>query len=791
MLTYSKLSDYFANRDFLGAASALGTEGSRLGQASPNHPVLTLLRHVNRAKFAIELGAFKGGYHDRTKEQITSILEDAARSQQVLTDAAIALHAMLSLPPKQCLREDFALTSAQVKSLSYADSRNCRFANNHPSASLLDNIAAIGWSEGLKVIHDFFPSQSESSRFYRLVSALDAAASNNQQGAFEDILSWPQAKDLNGDFSVGTPHHLVNMIIKVFRMDDVSGSFISRAMKFFSHAPIGHALLLGYQLANVPKNVLAWFLNSPAAWRPLHDDLKRLHLENIGPSSSVTPLAPSAWPALISAALSAPPEVARPALENAFKSDAAWWLNTPAALDGKRKPLNLASAVTQDVITRAAVSIHEPEPSVFSKLKARVTVVKKLLAAGATLRVYPKPLPPPDSETELRSWARNAYAPTKAFLTRHPDWIKGYRSALFVASSPEVFEKLVKAGFDPGQPDKEGRIPAVLHLQLARDNGTRPREVQGWAKICALELGKKIIGQDAMGQTESLGRLAYLSVTLMRAWLKRTGLPPNSQQLEQCIDARHYLLVREWVSAGLFDKNDASQQSLWRALIKSISGYGFSFSQAEFSFASKLLEDMSMRPAFASSVRDAWKFFWTGQISEEADVQFNASPYQSGNSTTRALISAMKKSIAVFPFPAQNFSPFEQRLFLYVASSDPSSLLQAIPNKASLAAKTQLFWDLLKPSSEGGDALRGLANRINAACILSTSKEIDQDFGFTALSPEEISGRISAFRQLVKLVGGSFVRQDAPVITALFVALDEAAMKAIVPAATATVRARL
>jgi hypothetical protein len=310
MLTYSQINDYFFRKDFLGASAALAAEGARLGQVSASHPVLALLNSVRSAQFAVDMESLKFGHYERAQEDLADIKQEAERSRVILNDAAAALRAMLSLPQKQRLKEDFSLNGSQVNALTYGAHRDATFGCNQASASLLENIAALGWSEGLKVMHEFFPKQASVPRFHRLLAALDSAAINNQSKAVEDILGWTESRELKAAVSGDVPTRVVNLVQRLLQMKDVDGSFISRAMTFFQPKAIGPALLGGYAAPNVPKNVLAWFSLSPSAWAPLHRAFEKNHLDSFnlahaqGKVRSV--VVPSAWPALLSAVLAAP-----------------------------------------------------------------------------------------------------------------------------------------------------------------------------------------------------------------------------------------------------------------------------------------------------------------------------------------------------------------------------------------------------------------------------------------------------------------------------------------------------
>jgi hypothetical protein len=800
MLTYTQINDYFERQDFQGAAGAIATEGARLGQMSASHPVMNLLRCVRRAQFAVEMSALDDGQQNRSKEEMDAILDDAKRSGVVLQEAAAVLRVMLSLPSKQRLKEDFNLSPDQVNSLSYAEGRDSRFGDNQVAVSMLENIAALGWREGLEVMREFFPDKPDIPRLHLLVAALDSAASNNQPAATEDILKWPAARYINSEFSKDTPI-LTKLVTNLFCMKDVSGNFISRAMAFFPAETIGTALSNGYINQNVPKNTLAWFSESPDDWAALHNKLKNIYLDKaraerdspFGRDSYQKVAQGGAWPALLSAVLSSPSKASYQVLEVALKCEAAWWLQKPAVLDYRNTHLNLASAIVQGIIYPGPTSAQEREPSVFSKLRARVSLIRRLVDAGARLRVaekQPTQEKREDATSELGNWARDGYAPTKAFLSRRPSWKTPFlplaRGALFEASSPEVFEKLVDAGLDPSILDGEGRAAAVFQLQRMRDGRAGPRELQSWAKICALELGKNIIAANAMGVSEDLGKLAPTSVTLMRTWLKCTGKTPSQGQLEQSILAQHYLLVRDWVKAGLFDNDKPLQKVLWRGLFNSIKNGVGSFSEAQARQIAELLNAVATRPAWDFETREQWKFFWTGRTVETSDPAGFRFEYtmRYSNAPATSVFNEISKKLADRAFDGSEFSAFERALLLHVASSSPNSLIQAIPSKAGLELKTQLFWDLLTPSKVGNS--NGARNRFWAARELFSGNEVDPDFGFNSLSAEQISSRV---KNVKKITEGLYLdRETGP---AFFIALDEAALRAIVPTASAGIRRRI
>jgi hypothetical protein len=804
MLLYSDLQDLLIQRAFADIAARLPVEEAELQNCSAQHPVMELLRQVQD---------IRQGQEDAKQVQEDAkhgVLQPCPGEAPALLDAAaLALQAMLRLPPSQQLSQTFALTALQVIGMSSADVHAIRFGldNSHgtPQASLLENAATLGWVSGLRILID-----EGKYPLPVLVNALSMAACHHQKDAvdflFERISKNPRLKVVVG--SVG-----VALAMRLLFMCDSDGETLANCMVMIESRAICIALqkVTNDQFLELDgsarrasdiaaRNTLAWFTADPVACSKLQATIRK-HWTTQKARHSSEPT-PSTWPLLLSALLSQENPQRHPAFLHALEDSHSQWslLDLVCHNDYQTNHLiNAVSALVQNVIRPAPSKQELISTTPWVILRRRVALTRALLARGAALRTgEAKWVGCEDNKTneptELGDWAKQGFTPTSAFLRRHHDWLAPSsvtgQSALFSANSPDTFNSLARLGLDSIIPDNAGHYAAVAGLSHSMDSSRASKMSNGWARLCAAEMtaGRLPLAaacKNANDQVVMLSELAPHFLKLMRTWMKLSGNDLRPGQIASVLESRHFNLIREWTQSGVFDNKPMLQMELWKSL--TLQNHRF-LTKSQGQELLRLFEEISLRqPSGWSTIRSAWLLLWTGNLYENIqDPRLRPQNTDAGGDKELGdkLQVVMHTAVSRWPVSPSGLSSYETEVLLAIATVTPNALQLALPQGLTPSMKTQLWWQLLEIKKPNAQAIfGGQDHRWMAARALIESGDLLPNLGLDMISNSSAMERINSLR---KRAQGLKVNEKASITAALLGPLDEAMLQKSLALSTAS-----
>jgi hypothetical protein len=779
-----------SRREFLAVSRLIEESSAAISLDLPDFGVPTLLNHVKSLLAP-------------SKRKLNVSLAPA-----LLRDAAMVLSAIVSSPAEVICRLELELCRTGLTTSAAPPPPN--FAFNHApeldvygAHSLLDEVSAIGWTEGIKIMQSLPVSMPE------LLSAVITAAAHDKPQSIEMLLS--ENFGLNAAGSIMGPRAR-GAVEAILCMSSPGGQFISRIIAFFHFKEIGDVLLKlqhrnwpdvnknnNYDLDCISANVLSWFEACPASIAPLSAFFKSSAIAGIDASPSAINVpgaiaAPSFWPALLRALVRSPLPVKRSRALTAAMADpcASWWLSQPLIFSDYYDvgPHSLSAL---GIISQGAFF---PKVKKFSSLRRHVELAKVLSQAGARFCIPGNTESSPLAETELTQWASQDFAPTRAFLHRHKGWaipeeVTG-RSALFFSAYPKTFKALVKAGLNPLQTDIHGSRPEV-HL-LSNSACHQLESFAGFAKICAAQIKAGALSPFAVSKstdpkrapTSSVAELAPHSVELMNAWLKSAKIPPNAMQVETAILSSHFSMVGKWLKSAVFDHDQTLQSALWSALLKSFLDYQTPNPGKAESLLS-MINAIASRPSSPwSSVRDTWMTLWSGKrhfgtkrmshqtrLPEFCELS-DPSPYLA------ELVNGFIGALSVWSLSPSSLAEDsdEEAILINIAIKHPHLLGPVIPKSLHEDYLQRFYWSLLEQSSRGLNAWKAVYSLIE-------SGKLDLS------APPSVTGvELRAIASSVRAARKSLVSSSSSAEQVLF-KVEEAVLASAVAPAPEVVRQRL